>query len=255
MTTRKPKLPLVTLRASSAGKCLRQIVLGVLEPDYGKPELEWELFLRRGHTDQVAILSYLVQFGGLQIFTEEEERVKEFEGSYILSGHTDAIAAAPLTLFVPIVIEIKALKENNFLKISGDPASWKKLYPHYLGQVTAYLDLWPKCFSAALIFENRNTADLVGGIQLVDSLPNYTYHPELHVARNGNRTKTLRAKLCRAVEWIQKKEVPECDSESFCWFCSGRRGGMRTKHGGVAWKKTELQEMIKKTQETVSGLE
>lgn len=160
---------MINFRASLTGSCLREIVSVGLNPR----EEEFNPFLMGGHGLQTTVTDFLI---ANKITIPTSHFKEEFEGKYAygdrwkLTGHVDGLIydAGKLS-----VLEIKALKDENFKKLQ-DTNNWRGLYSQYIPQIQCYMGFTiynnPDESAASLIgptetthmvFYNRNTGEVL----------------------------------------------------------------------------------------------
>lgn len=214
---------MINLRASSAGKCIREHV-----ETYGK---KWEklpkgdIFLKAGHGLQAALTCHLVECG-YPLEREEESRTVEVSGYgqvgfFQLSGHIDYLIWEPTRGDLGYGIgEAKWLKSANWEKIKT--GAWIKKYPHYADQVRAYLYLFEDVQDVHMIFGNRNTGEVVGGWEPPEEFPSkdYKYNPKFLVERDEAKEEVLLTKLANVAWHIEEGTLPPCDRKGVCWHCN-----------------------------------
>jgi len=212
----------ITFRASYSGNCIKGIVQMGLHP---QPET-FDPFLHAGHTLQQTVIQFLIE-NNIKLLTADLPN--EMEGKYThgdrwrLVGHVDGILSAPVG-----ILEVKAIKDESFTKLL-DTSDWRGMYGQYVSQSQAYMGFkeytgegssvklsgpMGKCF---FVFYNRNNGNIISPFPI--SHTKHTARQDLIEYRSPDIHQQIINKFDTAYDYIQKKELPECDYPGYCFFC------------------------------------
>lgn len=210
---------MIQIRSSMTGRCSKEIVTSIIQPEERTDEVQKrDLFLKMGHTAQIAMVCHLEDCG-VEIIEEEASSTKDMD-IFSLTGHVD-LRAYDLD-HTSILVEIKAIKAANYRRVLKN--GWEKTYPAYVAQAEAYLALWPKDICLAMIFIDRDNGEAVGGISLPNS-KDYKFDSDFIFHRDITRQQKYFNRLERIAQCIKKEIVPMCDMPEgqVCWYCKPPR--------------------------------
>ena len=208
---------------SLMGKCIREQVRRKTHPEEFLIPKDKLVFLKMGD-------HYCYEFlKPLGIPMEVNGRLeKEYgplgkEKKITVSGRADGIFNSNLP--TSLVVEVKAITEKKYKMISKPQINWRDVYPEYYDQIQIYLAMKEFPSRGVIIFINRSTAEVMGG--LCEDIPNYTFGEEFIVESDLNRQRELFEKAFIVSDILRGEgEVPErCDLDRYCFFCQERRFG------------------------------